>query len=217
MAKTNTYATGTAARTKLATGLDAASGGSVENYSHGAIADLSQATHGKHAVPVMAGAMQPSSTGGCAALATVTSASNQPDIVTLNFDASTEEYAQFAIPMPKSWNEGTITAAFRWSHAVTTTNFDVVWGIQAVAVSNNETIAVAYGTAQTVTDTGGTTNNLYVSAETSAITIAGTPAAEDTVYFRVYRKAADGADTMAIDARLHSVIVYITTDASNDA
>lgn len=40
MAKTNTYATDTAARAKLATGLDASSGGAVKNYAHGDIADL---------------------------------------------------------------------------------------------------------------------------------------------------------------------------------
>lgn len=174
-------------------------------------------TQGKHAVPIMAGAIRPSVTGGCAAVAAVAIAANQPDINTLDFDASTEEYAQFAIPMPKSWNEGTVTAQFRWSHAATTTNFGVVWGIQAVAVSDDDTMAAAFGTAQIVTDTGGTTNDLYITSETAAITIAGTPQAGDTVYFRVYRKSADASDTMAIDARLHSVVLFLTTDADTDA
>jgi len=177
----------------------------------------SGSTAGKHSIPIMAGSMSPSATGGCASLATIASAANQPDIQTLDFDASTEEYAQFAIPMPKSWNEGTVTAQFRWSHASTTTNFGVVWGIQAVAVGDDDAIAVSYGTAQTVADTGGTTNDLYVTSETSAITIAGTPAAQDTVYFRVYRATANGSDTMAIDARLHSVVLFVTTDADTDA
>jgi hypothetical protein len=172
---------------------------------------------GKHAVPVMAGAIAPSSTGGCAALATVASGADKPDIVTLNFDPTTQEYAQFAIPMPKSWNEGTITAQFRWSHPATTTNFGVVWGIQAVAVSDGDAIGAAYGTAQEVTDTGGATDTLYISAEISAMTIAGSPAAGDTVYFRVYRKAADAADTLTVDARLHSVVLFLTTDADTDA
>lgn len=172
---------------------------------------------GKHAVPVMAGAIAPSVSGGCAALAAVASAANQPDIVTLDFDATTVEYAQFAIPMPKSWDEGTITAQFRWSHASTTTNFGVVWGIQAVAVSDDDAIAVAFGTAQTVADTGGTTNDLYVTAETAALTVAGTPAAGDTVFFRVYRLSTDGSDTLAIDARLHSVVLFLTTNAGTDA
>src|SRR4051812_8376771 len=86
-------------------------------------------TIGKHAIAVVAGSMRPSVTGGCATLTGIASASNQPDIVTLDFDATTEEYAQFSIPMPKSWDEGTVTFKAVWSHAATTTNFGVVWGL----------------------------------------------------------------------------------------
>jgi hypothetical protein len=174
-------------------------------------------TQGKQAIGIMAAGIRPSVSGGCAILAATASASNQPDIITLDFDATTEEYAQFAIPMPKKWNEGAITARFRWSHAATTTNFGVVWGLQAVAVSDDDTIAASFGTAQIVTDTGGTTNDLYITAETSALTVGGSPAAGDSVFFRVYRKAADASDTMAIDARLHGVDVFVTTDADTDA
>lgn len=172
---------------------------------------------GLHAVWVPAAAMTPSATGGCAALATIASAANQPDIQTLDFDATTEEYAQFSIRMPKSWDESTVTFAPVWSHAATTTNFGVVWNLQGVAVSDDDAIAVAYGTAQTSTDTGGTTNDIYIGPTSSAITIAGTPAAEDVVFFRVARVAANGSDTLAVDARLHGITLYITTNAGNDA
>jgi hypothetical protein len=165
---------------------------------------------------VPAAGIRPSSTGGCAALALIASAANQPDISTLDFDATTAEYAQFWIRMPKNWNEGTITAKFYWSHAATTTNFGVRWGLQGVAISNDDTIAVAYGTAAEVTDTGGTTNDIYVSDATGAITVAGTPAADDMVAFRVYRDPANGADTMAIDARLHGVAVFYTKNTLDE-
>jgi hypothetical protein len=174
-------------------------------------------TQGKHSIPIMAPAMLPSATGGCAALATLATSANHPDLQSLDFDSTTAEYAQFSIAMPKSWNEGTVTASFIWAHPATATNFGVRWGLQAVAVSDDDTIDVAYGTAQEVTDTGGTTSDLYRSAETSAITIAGTPAAEDTVYFRVYRDPANGGDTLAVDAKLLGVVVHITTHADTDA
>jgi hypothetical protein len=174
-------------------------------------------TTGKHGIYIAAGSMRPSATGGCAALAGIASAANQPDIVTLDFDATTQEYAQFGVRMPKSWNEGTVTFAPIWSHAATTTNFGVVWDLQAVAVSDDDAIAVAFGTAQTSTDTGGTTNDVYIGPESSAITVAGTPAAEDMVFFRLSRVTGSGSDTMAIDARLHGITLYITTDAENDA
>lgn len=177
----------------------------------------SAGTAGKHAIYIAAASMTPSATGGCAALATIATAANQPDIQTLDFDATTEEYAQFSAVMPKSWNEGTITFRAHWSHASTTTNFGVAWKLQAVAVGDDDAIAVAYGTAVAITDTGGTTNKLYTAPESSAITVAGTPQAEDMVFFRVFREPSNGSDTMAIDARLHGVTVYITTDADTDA
>ena len=180
-------------------------------------ADLPAVTIGRHSIPITAYSMRPSVSGGCAAIATIAIGSGYPDISTLNFDASTEESAQFFIPMMKSWNESTITAAFIWSHAATTTNFGVTWGLQAVATSDDDTLAVAFGTAQTANDTGGTADKLYKTSETSAITIAGTPANEDTLHFRVFRKVADSGDTMAIDARLHAVVLYFVTNAETDA
>jgi hypothetical protein len=172
---------------------------------------------GKHAAWVAAGSMTPSATGGCASLANIASAANQPDIQTLNFDSTTQEYAQFSIKMPPSWDEGTLTFRPVWSHAATTTNFGVAWELQAVAVGDDDTIAVNYGTAVAVTDTGGTTNDQYTGDESAAITVAGSPQAGDVVYFRVSRNPSNGSDTMAIDARLHGIEVYMTTDASTDA
>lgn len=178
---------------------------------------VSSSTAGKHAIWVAAGSITPSATGGCAALATIASAANQPDIQTLDFDATTQEYAQFSIRMPKSWNEGTVTFSATWSHAATVTNFGVVWDLQAVAMSDDDTILANYGTAQTSTDTGGTTSDIYLSPESSAITVGGTPAAEDMVFYRLSRVTGNGSDTMTIDARLHGITLYITTDAENDA
>jgi hypothetical protein len=134
---------------------------------------------------------------------------------TLDFDASTAEYAQFSVRMPKSWNRGTVSAYFLWSNASGTGT--VVWGAQGVAISDDDVLDVAFGTAQTVTDGVTAAGDLMQSAETSAITIAGTPAAADWVVFQFYRDAASGSDTLAVDARLHGVVVIYTTDAANDA
>jgi uncharacterized protein YaiE (UPF0345 family) len=89
--------------------------------------------------------------------------------------------------------------------------------LEAVAISDQDAGDAAVGTAQQVADTGGTTNTLYVTSATSAITIAGTPATQDWVVFQVKRVPADASDTMAIDARLHGVTINFTTSASTDA
>lgn len=181
------------------------------------IPDTSDSLIGRHAIYIAAGSIRPSATGGCQSVTTIVSGASQPDIVSLDFDPTTQEYAQFGIVMPKKWNEGTITFKAHWSHAATTTNFGVVWDLQAVAVSDDDAIAVAFGTAQVVTDTGGTTNDLYTSPESAAITVSGTPAAEDTVFYRFSRVTGDAGDTMAIDARLHGITLYVTINAETDA
>lgn len=174
------------------------------------------ATAGLQTCWIPAAAMVARTTNGAAA-GTVEMTTNKNMFKTLDFDTATSEYAQFSIQMPKSWNKGTVTAAFVWSHAATTTNFGVTFALQAVALSNDDAGDVAFGTEQIAADTGGTTNDIYVSPVTSAITIAGTPAANDYVQFQVRRAVADAGDTMAIDARLHGVQLYYTTDAATDA
>ena len=172
---------------------------------------------GKHAVPIMAGSMSPKQAAGCAALAYFTGASGQPDVAYLAFDPSTEEHAQFAIPAPKSWNEGTVTFVPRWMHPATTTNFGVCWKLRALAVSNDDTVVASFGTAQSSVDTGGTTSDHYAGPESSAITIAGSPAAQDLILLDIYRDPTDAGDTMAVDAWLIGVDVFLTTDADTDA
>lgn len=171
---------------------------------------------GKHAVWMPAGAMAPRRTNGCGAFETVEIAAAQPNVQCLPFDATTAEFAQFSIQMPTSWDEGTIEAVFVWSHPATTTNFGVAWRIAGVAVGDNEDIGVAFGTAVTVTDAGGTTNRKYTTAVSAPFTVAGSPQPGDTVFFEVSRNPADAADTMAVDARLIGVYLLVRFNAANE-
>ena len=171
---------------------------------------------GQQTIWVPASAMYGRTTNGAAA-GVVETSTNKVMIRTLDFDTATQEFAQFAIQMPKGWDEGTIVAQFVWSHAATTTNFGVVWGIEAAAFANDDGLdALAFGTAQTATDTGGTTNDIYISPETNAMTVAGSPGAEEYIVFQVKRVPTDGSDTMAIDARLHGVKLHYTTASATD-
>jgi hypothetical protein len=171
---------------------------------------------GRHTIWVPAAAMAPRTTNGAAA-GSLETATNDVMVKTLDFDAAVSEGVQFSIRMPKSWNESTVTAQFVWSHAATTTNFGVAFGLQGVALSNANAIDTAFGTGQLGVDTGGTTDTVYSSPETAAITIANTPAELDLVVFQVYRAVSDGGDTMAIDARLHGLSLYYTINAATDA
>jgi len=171
---------------------------------------------GKHAIPIPATAMSPAITNG-AGLARVATTTNAVLLTTLDFDPATQEIAHCSIAMPKAWNEGTVTFKVVWKHAATTTNFGVAFGLSAVACGDGDAGDAAYGTQVIVTDTGGTTNTIYHTAESAAVTIAGTPQPQDLVFFRLQRIVADAADTMAIDAGVLALVLYITTDAGNDA
>lgn len=170
---------------------------------------------GKQTIWVPAGAMTLRTTNGPSS-GSLELATNDVMVKTLDFSGATSEGAQFTVAMPKSWNESTITAQFIWSHAATTTNFGVVFALAGLAVSNDDAMDAAFGTAVSVADTGGTTNDLYITSETAAITIAGTPAELDAVIFQVTRLPADASDTMTVDARLHGVRLYYTANAGND-
>ena len=141
----------------------------------------------------------------------------RPDMKVLDFDASTNQFAQFSVAFPKSWNEGTVTYQVYWAPASTNTG-NCLFQLQGVAVGDGDTIDIAYGTAVTITDAGiGTVEDQQVTAESSAITIAGSPAVDQQTYFQFLRLAADGSDTFSADARVLGVKIFFTTDAANDA
>lgn len=171
---------------------------------------------GQQTIWAPAGAMTARTTNG-AAVGLVETTTNDVMLASFDFDTSTQEFVQFAIQMPKGWDEGTIIAQFVWYHPSTTTNFGVVWQIAAAAFADDDGLdGLAFGTAVTATDTGGTTNDVYISPETSAMTVAGSPGAEEYVVFQVARVPANGSDTMAVDARLLGVKLHYTTNAAKD-
>lgn len=172
---------------------------------------------GKETIWVPASAMQPTTSNPCSDLTTVETTSGRPDMVVLDFDDGADEHAQFSVAFPKSWNLGTVTFKAYWTTTATDTD-GCTWGLQGVAMNDNETIDVVYGTAVVVDDAAqGAAEELYVTAESGAITIAGTPADEDLCFFRVFRDVSDSNDTMAEDARLLGIKIFFTTDAANDA
>tara|TARA_B100000424_G_scaffold67817_2_gene50269 strand:+ start:1267 stop:2754 length:1488 start_codon:yes stop_codon:yes gene_type:complete len=146
----------------------------------------------------------------------LSSAQSLSNNVSLTF-TEPDEAAQFQISFPKSWNEGTITYQAYWTTSASDTD-GVAWSLEGVAVSDNDTINATYGTAVVVQDDAlGATNDLCVSAESSALTIAGTPAVGDVCFFKISRDHDNVNDDMAEDARLIGLKLFYTTNATNDA
>jgi len=169
---------------------------------------------GKESIWVPASSMYPNTTNGCANIAQV-ELSNGPEIKTLDFDKDSDEFAQFAVAFPKSWNEGTVT--FQAYFTADSTNTGTVsWDLQGVACADNDTINVAFGTAvaPTAKAHSGTANDLDVTAESGAVTIAGSPSTDEEVFFQISRDVSE--DSLTADAKLLGIKLFFTTDAAND-
>jgi len=165
---------------------------------------------------VDAGAMVGCTTAG-AASGTKEYGTNDVDMDYFAFDGgATEERVQFKLVMPPSWDRDTIKVKFFWTSATGSTAGDTVeWGIKAGALSNDDAIDAALGTAVTVSDVllANSGGDLQVTAATAAVTVGGTPALGDMVAFEVYRNT-DGTDDMTEDAWLLGVqIQYKKTNA----
>ena len=170
---------------------------------------------GKETIWVPAVAMYPNSTNGCADIEQAELA-NGPEIKTLDFDKDSDEFAQFAVAFPKSWNEGTIT--FQAYFTADSTNTGTVsWGLSGVAIADNDSVNTAFGTqvAPTAKAHSGTANDLDVTAESGAVTIAGSPSTDEQVFFQISRDVSE--DSLTADAKLLGIKLFFTTDAANDA
>ena len=175
---------------------------------------LTGAVVGKQTIYIPAAAMYPNTTAGCAELTQV-ELSNGPEIKVLDFDASSDEHAQFTVCFPKLWNEGTVTFQPFWTVTGTNTG-TVAWGLSAVAFADSGDINTAFGTnvVTTAKAHSGTSNDLNVSAESGAVTIAGSPGVDEMVFFQIMRDVS--ADDQSGDARLLGVKLFFTTDALTD-
>ena len=193
-----------------------ATGTTVVDFASTPTVDGGALVGGKQTLWIPAGAMYPSSTNPCAALTQVETTALRPDLKVLDFATGADEFAQFSVAFPKSWNEGTVTFQPFWTVTGTDTG-TVAWQLGGIAVSSDDSINTAFGTlvATTALAHSGTSNDLMVSVESGNVTIAGTPAAGDCCFFQINRDVS--ADNQSGDARLVGIKLFFTTDAGNDS
>ena len=170
---------------------------------------------GKETIWVPASSMYPNTTAGCASLAQ-TELSNGPELKSLDFDKDSDENAQFAVAFPKSWNEGTVTFQAFFTAASTNTG-TTKFVLAGVALADDGDLNTAFGTAvgPAAKAMSGTSNDLAVTAESGAVTIAGSPSTDEYVFFQITRDVSE--DSLTADAKLLGVKLFFTTDAANDA
>jgi hypothetical protein len=176
------------------------------------------AVTGKQTIWVPATAMYATTTNGCADIAQTELTAGQPELKTLDFDPSTDENAQFTVAFPKAWDPSQLIMYQVFWTANSTNTGNCIWNLKGVAIANDDAIDTAFGTAIAITDAhSGTANDLNVTAQSASVTIAGSPAADEDVFFNISRDANDASDTFTGDAKLLGIKIFFATNLPNDA
>jgi hypothetical protein len=196
---------------RLSRGMSAVIAGDGTNYSASVKGGPAKQTIW---VPATAMITRTDTAGGGPSTTTSTASTNKNVFKSLDFDTTTQEFAQFTVAFPKGWDLGTVTFIPYWKAG--SGSGGVTWGVAGLASSDNDTIDTAFGTAQTSADTFISGTVVHVGPESSAITIAGTPAIGDIVAFQVNRTVADANDTLAVDAQLIGIKLIYNLNASSD-
>lgn len=162
---------------------------------------------------IPASAFWPRVTSGSAPLAQTEIATSLFNIQSLDFDQTTQEFAQVQLVPPRKWNNGTVTFVPYWTAAAGSGT--VQWGVSLGAYRNDDALTVALGTPQTSDDTLIATNDLHIGPESSAITVAGTLQDANFIAIQISRNPA--SDTLSADAKLLGISLRFTVDAAKDA
>jgi hypothetical protein len=173
---------------------------------------------GKETIWIPSSAMYPTTTNGCANLEQTELTAGQPELKSLDFDPSSDENAQFAVAFPKSWDPSQLIMYQVFWTANSTNTGNCVWNLKGVATANDDAIDAAFGTGIDITDAhSGTANDLNVTAQSASVTVAGSPAADEEVFFNISRDANAGGDTFTGDAKLLGIKLFFATNLPNDA
>ena len=121
------------------------------------------------------------------------------------FDTTTSEIAWFTWTPPANWNAGTVRFKLYWTNTAGLTTETIDFDLAAVAFADDDPLDTAVGTAANVTDTWIAQGDLHITAYSSAITIAGSPAAGEEVHFKLSRDVA--SDNLTGDADVIGVLL----------
>jgi hypothetical protein len=154
-------------------------------------------------------AMWPKYTSGCQ-FAGPFEIGGTATFMSLDFDQTTGESAQFQVSLPRNWNNGTMTFTVYWT--ATSGSGTVQWDISGVSFANDDALSTALGTIVEVDDTLIATSDLHISPTSTAVTLSGTPADGDLLLINIARDPSE--DTLSADAKLLGVRVTLTLDAA---
>ncbi len=155
-------------------------------------------------IALPAAAWAPTTTSGCADIATVEAGTNDIDYRVLDFATGSDENAFINFQMPDSWDAGVIQFRYVWTNAGGGAAETVVFELSGRAYADNDAIDQAVSTpAIEVEDTWIAQGDIHISAWSGDVTLAGTAASGEWVHLEIMRDV--GEDDLTGDARLIEV------------
>jgi len=112
-------------------------------------------------------------------------------------DAATQS-TRFALTFPDAWNVGTVKLKLYVTCDSTNTagSTNLVWGVKAGSLAPLEALTNAvFGTQVFVTNGLDTAGHVLQVFTTPAITVGGSPAMGDSIWFDVSRQGSNASDT----------------------
>lgn len=173
------------------------------------------AVKGIQHIPIPLGGAIPRETNG-STRKVVELATNDVMIAGQEFSASTQQACQVSFVAPKAVDVSqSISGTIHWTTTAATSG-NCIWGVRARAAGNDDAMDGTWGTAVEVTDGYLAQGDNHIIAF-SGLVPAGTWAAGDKIFVELYRKAADGSDTLNGTSIATDLILYVTVNAGNDA
>lgn len=141
-----------------------------------------------------AGSMVPQLTGGATFDTSESYSPTNRMVDSMLFSDATTNRVQWNYAMPLEWDLSTVKFKFFYSSTNASATATNVWAIDATAFSNDDPLTADWGTTVTVTNKITAADDLQITVATAAVTISGTPATGDIVWFRVGRLGAHAHD-----------------------
>lgn len=138
-------------------------------------------------------------------------ATNDVNIDYLAFDTTTSEHAYFSVVWPAGWDAGTIKFTLYWTAASGSGTID--FDLAGVSFGDSDALDTAFGTAQNVSDTLITADDVHITAQSAAITIA---AAADNEYIVLNLSRDVATDTLGVDCQVLGISIELTRTSIQD-
>lgn len=173
---------------------------------------------GKHTLAVLGSGLTPRTANGCtAATYEVTTASYDDKGTEAEFDYAVAQAGYVSVPLPKSYNGGSLTYDARGRLLTATSGQTASLRVYARIVNaGTDPATVAWGTPQAVTLTAtATAGALLASAASSALTATGTFSDGAELRLKIERDVATGTATTS-KLRLRDLRILIGINAATD-